>query len=181
MDLQKELKELEEKFQKSMNILIEDLSKIQAGRVSPAMLKPLSIIDSDGNKQNAMEIGLVRVINSRTLGIKPWIKANVSNVEKAIRASNLGVNPVTVEDEVTLPFPELTQERRNELAKSINTFGTTTKNSFRSLRHDFLKANKPATKEEEVKLDKDVQKIIDKFNNTVDEHIAKKQKELMQI
>lgn len=176
-----ELKILEEKLQKSINVLLEDLSKIHAGRVSSALLKPIVIIDNDGHKHNAMEIGLVRTINARTLGIKPWQKEHIQAIEKAMRASNLGINTMVVDGEIQLSFPELTQERRAELAKSINTFSTNTKNSLRAIRHDFIKENKKSTKEEEIKFEKDIQKIMDKFNATIDDHIVKKQKELMSI
>ncbi len=176
-----ELKELEEKFQKSVNILIEDLSTIHASRVAPAILKPLVIIDDQGNKHSAMEIGIVRVVNNRTLAIKPWMPENIPCIEKAIRASNLGINPMTIDGEVHLHFPELTQERRKEIAKSINTFATNTKNALRAIRHDFIKEHKKPSKEEEVKFEKDIQKIIDKFNATIDGHVDKKQKEIMHL
>jgi len=176
-----ELKTLEEKFQKSVNILIEDLSKIQASRVAPAMLKTLVIVDDEGHKHSPMQIGLVRIVNTRTLAIKPWMPEHVPAIEKSIRASSLGINPVTIDGEVTLPFPELTQERRKELAKSINTFATNTKNALRAIRHDFIKENKKPSKEEEVKFEKDIQKIIDKFNASIDDMIEKKQKEIMHI
>lgn len=176
-----ELKALEEKFQKSIHILIEDLSKIHAGRVAPAILKPLVIVDDEGHKHTAMEIGLVRVVNTRTLAIKPWQTEHIPCIEKAVRGSNLGINPVTIDNEVQLPFPELTQERRKELAKSINTFATNTKNALRAIRHDFIKENKKPSKEEEVKFEKDVQKIIDKFNAEIDDHVEKKQKEIMHL
>jgi ribosome recycling factor len=175
------MKELEEKFEKSINILIEDLNKIHAGRASPSLIKSLVIIDTHGNKHHPMEIGLVRNVNSTTLAIKPWETGNIICIEKAVRASTLGINPIVIDQEVQLPFPALTQERRKELAKSINALATNTKNALRVIRHDFIKLNKKPTKEEEIKLEKDIQKIMDKFNIKIDESIEKKQKELMHI
>lgn len=175
------MKELEEKFEKSVNVLTDDLNKIHAGRASPALIKTLVIMDSQGNKHHPVEIGLVRVINPTTLGIKPWDTSNITCIEKAIRESSSGINPITIDHEVQLPFPALTQERRKDLAKSINALGTNTKNALRVIRHDFIKANKKPTKEEEIKLEKDIQKVMDKFNSKIDEFVEKKQKELMQI
>lgn len=176
-----DLKQFEEKLQKSLDVLIDDLSKIHAGRVSPTQLKPIIVQTENGGRQGVMELALVRVVNQKALAVKPWDAAELPHIEKAIRAANLGVNPVISDGEVHVVFPDLTQDRRKELAKSVSTYGVNTKNALRSVRHDYLKENKKSSKEEEVKQEKDIQKIMDKFNNMIDDYIAKKQKDIVQM
>jgi ribosome recycling factor len=174
-----ELKEFEDKCQKSINILIDDLSKISANKASAGVLKTVMVQLADGSKCSIPEVALVRVINARTLGVKPWDPSTTPAIEKSIKSLNLtfGIK----DDEINVMFPELTQERRKEVAKSINVYALNSKNAIRSIRHDFIKENKKSTKEEEIKFEKDVQKIIDKINIKIDDLIEKKQKEIMQL
>lgn len=176
-----ELNELEKKFEKSISVLIEDLSAIRANKVSPTFLKPVCVLLEDGQKVNLMDIALVRVINAKTLGVKPWEHNQCSAIDKAIRSANLGLNVGMKEDELLVSFPELTQERRKEIVKSLNTYALNTKNAIRAARNDFIKANKKNSKEEEIKQEKDIQKLVDKYNTSIDNHIASKEKEIMQL
>ncbi len=176
-----DFKILENKIEKTLNLFIEDLNNIQANKVSVNILKQIAVTDEEGHKINLLEIGLARTINNTTLGIKPWDSSQNQIIEKALKKANIGANIGSAEGEIQIIFPALTEERRKEIAKSLTTFALNTKNSIRNIRHDFLKDNKPNSKEEEIKLNKEVQKIIDKFNDKIDELTEKKQKEIMKI
>jgi len=176
-----EQNELEKKFQHSVAFLTEELSSIRATKASPTFLKPILVSLEDGQKMGIMEIAMVRVIGPKMLGVKPWDAHHGPAIEKAIKNSNLGLAIGLKDDEFQVFFPEITQERRKEIVKSLNTYSQNTKNSIRSARNDFIKANKKGSKEEEVKQEKDIQKLVDKYNAQIDSLISQKEKEIMQI
>ena len=176
-----ELKNLEEKFKKTLVLFKEDLNKIHANRVTATLLKPIIAHFEDGRTSSLMEAGVIRVVNARTLAIKPWNEKEIAAIEKAIKKSNLGANVGTKDGEIHILFPELTQERRNELSKSINIYANDAKHQLREHRHTFIKENKKPTKEEEIKMEKNIQKLIDKYNDEIDQNLHKKQEEINKI
>jgi len=176
-----EFNNLEKKFKGAVSFLVDDLSKIHANKVTATLLKPIMVRFEDGRNVSMMEAGLVRSINAKTLAIKPWMESDLSAIEKAIKSSNLGANIGMQDNEIHIIFPELTQERRKELAKSINVYANDAKHKIREYRHSFIKENKKPTKEEEIKMEKNVQKLIDKYNDEIEKHLKNKQNELNKI
>jgi len=174
-----EFKELEEKFKKNIEHLKEELSSVQAQKATPILLKNIIVKFDDGRKNNILEIAAVRNINNMTLGIKPYDKSSTKAIEKALTNADLGTHPAMKDDEIYLIFPDITTERRKELAKSIVNFANHAKLLIRTARHDYIKQNKKSNKEEEVRQEKEIQKIIDKVNKQIDEIIEKKQKEIL--
>lgn len=181
------IQKTEERMQKTIKVLMDDLGAINAGRVSPNMLKNIYVALPNNEKRGLNELGTIRVIDAKTLAISVWDSANAPIVEKAIRASQLGVSPVSAGNDVKIPFPDLSQERRKELAKMLSTYGNDAKNSLKAIRHDAMKEmqneekNRKVPEDEKRKFKENIQKVIDKNNAKVDELIKNKQDEIMKI
>lgn len=173
-----ELKELENKFSKTIAIFKEELSQIQAQKVSATMLKNVFVVYENGAKKSVIEISAIRNIGALTLAIKPYESSDTSLIEKAL-TKHLNLNPSKKDDEIYAIFPPLSEERRKELAKMILTYSNNAKQSIRNVRQDYIKANPTNSKEEEKKQKDSIQKILDKFNNEIDDITKNKQQELM--
>lgn len=178
-------KEIEQKMQKTLNVLVQDLGAINAGRVSATLLKPIQVALPDNVKMNLTDLGHIRVIDSKTLGITVWDEGNVAMIEKAIKSSNLGVHPQSAGADIRLIFPDLTQERRKELVKILHDHALNAKNALRDIRHEALKEHEKESKdlsdEEKRKFKDTIQKIIDKFNDLVKKAVDEKEKEILKI
>ena len=181
-----ELKLHEEKMTKTISVLREELAAIRAGRANPAVLDKLEV-DYYGVPTRVNQLAAVSVSEARTLVIQPYDKSTLKAIEKAIQASDIGINPNNDGSVLRLLFPLLTEERRKELAKSISKMGEESKVAVRSIRRDAnekLKAMKKSSEitEDDLKsLENDCQKMTDKFIAEIDKITAEKEKEIMSV
>lgn len=181
-----ELKLHEEKMTKTISVLREELAAIRAGRANPAVLDKLEV-DYYGVPTRVNQLAAVSVSEARTLVIHPYDKSTLKSIEKAIQASDIGINPNNDGTVLRLLFPPLTEERRKDLAKGIAKMGEESKVAIRSIRRDAndkLKAMKKASEitEDDLKnLENDCQKITDKYIAEIDKITAEKEKEIMSV
>ena len=176
----------EEKLTKNISVLREELAAIRAGRANPAVLDKL-VVDYYGAPTKINQLAAVSVSEARTLVIQPYDKSTLKSIEKAIQASDIGINPNNDGSVLRLLFPPLTEERRKELAKSIAKMGEDSKVAIRSIRRDAnekLKAMKKAgeiTEDDQKDLENQTQKMTDKFIAEIDKIAAEKEKEIMSV
>jgi ribosome recycling factor len=179
-------KTAESKMQKSLDALKNDLLKIRTGRAHTGLLDHIQI-DYYGSMMPVNQVANITLVDARTIGVQPWEKNLVQKVEKAIRDSDLGLNPATQGDLIRVPMPALTEERRRDLIKVVKTEGEAAKVAIRNLRRDAIAHLKDALKKGEIPEDDerraqdDVQKLTDKFIADVDKMLAAKEAELMQV
>ena len=180
------LVDAENRMGKSVESLRSELVKIRTGRAHPSLLDQI-MVDYYGTDTPINQVANVTVEDSRTLAVAPWEKPMVAVVEKAIMNSGLGLNPSTAGNLIRIPMPPLTEERRKELVKVVKADGENAKIAIRNIRRDANSDFKDLLKEKEVSEDESrqgeerVQKITDKFVAGVDEVIATKEKELLEI
>ena len=176
----------ESRMGKSVDSLRTELTKIRTGRAHPSLLDQVSV-DYYGTETPINQVANVTVEDSRTLAVAPWEKQMVAVVEKAIINSGLGLNPATAGNLIRIPMPPLTEERRRELVKVVKAEGEGAKVAIRNIRRDANSDFKDLLKEKEISEDAcresedTVQKLTDKYVANVDEVIAVKEKELMEI
>ncbi|MEC5386492.1 ribosome recycling factor [Uliginosibacterium sp. H3] len=179
-------KTVEGKMQKSIEVLKNDLGKVRTGRASTGLLDHI-MVDYYGSPTQLTQVANVSLLDARTLGVQPWEKTMLAKVEKAIRDSDLGLNPSAVGDVVRVPMPALTEERRRELIKVVKGEGEDAKVAIRNLRRDANSSLKDALKakdiaeDEERKAQDDVQKLTDKYIAEVDKMLAQKEQDLLQV
>ena len=174
------------KMTKTINNLDGELATIRAGRANPHVLDKLTA-DYYGSPTPIQQVANVSVPEARMIQIQPWEKSMLKEIEKAILMSDLGINPTNDGSTVRLVFPELTEDRRKELAKDVKKKGEAAKVAVRNIRRDANDALKKMGKggdvsEDEIKdLEEQVQKLTDKFIAEIDGAIAEKTKEIMTV
>lgn len=179
-------KNAEHKMQKSLEALKNDLLKIRTGRAHAGLLDHV-MVDYYGSMMPVNQVANITLIDGRTLGVQPWEKNMVGKVEKAIRDSDLGLNPATQGELIRVPMPALTEERRRDLIKVVKQEGEGAKVAVRNLRRDANTHLKDALKkgdipeDDERKAQDDVQKLTDKYIAEIDKMLAAKEAELMQV
>ncbi len=179
-------KTAEHKMQRSLEALKADLAKVRTGRAHTGLLDHVQV-DYYGSLVPVNQVANVTLVDSRTIGVQPWEKNMLQKVEKAIRDSDLGLNPASQGDLIRVPMPALTEERRKELIKVVKQEGETAKVAIRNLRRDANTHLKDALKKHEIPEDDerraqdDVQKLTDKYIAEVDKMLAQKEAELMQV
>ena len=179
-------KNAEQKMHKSLEALKTDLGKVRTGRAHTGILDHVTV-DYYGTPTPIPQAANVTLIDNRTIGVTPWDKKMAGAVEKAIRNSDLGLNPSTQGDLVRVPMPALTEERRKDLIKVVKHEGENAKVAIRNLRRDAIHSLKELLKEKEVSEDEErraqdeVQKLTDKFIADVDKALATKEAELLVI
>ena len=179
-------KNAEQKMHKSLEALKIDLGKVRTGRAHTGILDHVTV-DYYGTPTPIPQVANVTLIDNRTIGVTPWDKKMAGAVEKAIRNSDLGLNPSTQGDLVRVPMPALTEERRKDLIKVVKHEGENAKVAIRNLRRDAIHSLKELLKEKEVSEDEErraqdeVQKLTDKFIADVDKALAAKEAELLVI
>ncbi|MDO5156587.1 MAG: ribosome recycling factor [Eubacteriales bacterium] len=180
------LKQFEEKMEKSLESLEGEFTNIRAGRANPNILNKIKV-DYYGVPTPLQQVGNVSVPEARTIVITPWEASLLKEIEKAIICSDLGLNPNNDGKSVILNFPELTEERRKELAKDIKKKGENAKVAVRNVRRDAndflkkqLKANEISEDEEKDYEDK-VQKLTDKYVDKIDSAVENKSKDIMTV
>lgn len=179
-------KEYSEKMEKTLAVLAKEYAAIRAGRANPNVLDKVTV-EYYGTPTPINQMAAVSVTEARTLTIQPWDKSTLKAIEKAIQASDVGVNPQNDGSVLRLMFPPLTEERRKDLSKQIGKMGEESKVAIRSIRRDAndkLKAQKKASEvsEDEIKqLEKEVQELTDKYCKEIDKMAEQKAKEIMEI
>jgi ribosome recycling factor len=182
-----ELKKItEQKMLKSLEALKNDLGKVRTGRAHTGLLDHVTV-DYYGNPTPIAQVANVTLLDARTLGVQPWEKNMVAKVEKAIRDSDLGLNPASMGDVVRVPMPMLTEERRKDLIKVVRGEAENARVAIRNLRRDANNSLKEALKAKEIPEDderrtqEDIQKLTDKYIGEADKLLAQKEQELMQV
>ncbi|KIF82583.1 ribosome recycling factor [Noviherbaspirillum autotrophicum] len=179
-------KNAEQKMHKSIETLKADLAKVRTGRAHVGILDHVQV-DYYGTPTQINQVANVTLIDARTIGVQPWEKKMVAVVEKAIRESDLGLNPSTQGDLIRVPTPPLTEERRKEIVKMVKGEGEDSKVAIRNIRRDANEAlkkllkDKACSEDDERRAQDDVQKLTDKFVAEVDKLIAEKEKELLTV
>ncbi len=179
-------KTAEHKMQKSVEALAHDLAKVRTGRAHTGLLDHVQV-DYYGSMMPINQVANITLIDARTIGVQPWEKPMIAKVEKAIRDSDLGLNPATQGDVLRIPMPMLTEERRRDLIKVVKHEGENAKIAIRNLRRDAIAHLKDALKKHEIpedaerKAQDDVQKLTDKYVAEVDKLLAEKEKDLMAV
>ena len=179
-------KNAEQKMQKSLEVLKADLGKIRTGRAHTGLLDHLQV-DYYGSMVPISQVANLTLIDARTIGVQPWEKNMAAKLEKAIRDSDLGLNPASQGDLIRIPMPALTEERRKDLAKVVRSEGEDAKVAIRNLRRDANTHLKDALKKHEIpedderKAQDEIQKLTDKYITEVDKLLAQKEAELMQV
>lgn len=175
-----------EKMNKSLNALGNEFAAIRAGRANPAVLDKV-LVDYYGAPTPVNQMAAISVSEARILVIQPWDKSSLKLIEKAIQASDIGINPTNDGTALRLAFPQLTEERRKELCKTIKKYGEECKVTVRSIRRDTMEKFKAMKKNAEITEDdlkdceKKVQDLTDKFCADVDKTVADKEKEIMTV
>jgi ribosome recycling factor len=173
-------------MKKAVDSFKRDLQKIRTGRANTSMLDGIKV-DYYGTPTPVNQVATVQVVDARLITVKPWEKTMIAVIDKAIRASDLGINPVADSELVRLPIPPLTQERRKELAKVVGKQTEEAKVAVRSARRDAMEMIKDAEKEKQISEDerkkgeKSIQDLTDKYINSVDEIAKAKEKEIMEL
>ena len=176
----------ESKMKKTLASLESELMTIRAGRANPNILNKLTV-DYYGTPTPIQQVGNISVPEARMIVIQPWEKSMIKEIEKAINMSDLGINPTNDGKVIRLVFPELTEERRKELAKDVKKKGEAAKVAIRNIRRDandsFKKLGKSSeVSEDEVKdLETQAQKMTDKFIADIDKAIEEKSKEILTV
>ena len=179
-------KNTESKMQKSLEALKNDLAKIRTGRAHTGLLDHIQV-EYYGSMVPLANVANVTLVDARTIGVQPWEKPMVAKVEKAIRDSDLGLNPATQGELIRVPMPALTEERRKELTKVVKHEGENAKVAVRTLRRDAnahlkdgVKA-KDISEDDERRAQDDIQKLTDRYVAEIDKMLAQKESELMAV
>ncbi len=174
------------KMQKSLEALKNDLAKVRTGRAHPSLLDQVHV-DYYGSPTPLSQVANLTMIDARTIGVQPWEKSMLAPVEKAIRESDLGLNPASMGDLIRVPMPALTEERRKELVKVVKHEGENAKIAVRNIRRDAnehlkkMLKDKETTEDEERRAQDDVQKMTDKFVAEIDKLVAQKEADIMTV
>lgn len=180
------IKDAEVRMRKSIDSFKNEISKLRTGRASPAILDHVRV-DYYGSEMPINQVANVTVSDARTLTITPWEKKMVQAIEKAIRTSDLNLNPVVAGDVIRVPMPALNEERRKELIKVVRTEAESARVGIRNVRRDAnnefkeLVKKKEMTEDEERRHVDDVQKMTDKYVAEVDQITTAKEADLMAI
>lgn len=180
------LSKCESKMNKSIDALKNEFASVRAGRANPAILDKV-LVDYYGAPTPINQMAAVSVSEARVLVIQPWDKSTLKTIEKAIQASDIGINPANDGNVLRLTFPQLTEERRKELVKDIKKMGEESKVGIRNIRRDAmeklktLKKDNSITEDDQKDGEKKIQDITDKFVKKIDSLVAEKEKEVLSI
>lgn len=184
--MQDELKVYEGKMEKTLDVLLDEFGSIRAGRANPHVLDRIKV-DYYGTPTPIQQVGNINVPEARMIVIQPWEKSLLKSIEKAILTSDLGINPTNDGSVIRLVFPELTEERRKDLAKDVKKKGEAAKVAVRNVRRDANESLKKMEKNGDISEDdlKDgndkIQKLTDKMIDKIDKVVETKTKEIMTV
>ena len=177
-----DIKELRKRMDGALASLKSEFSGLRTGRASASLVEPIDV-DAYGSKMPMTQVGTITVPEPRMITINVWDKGLVSAVEKAIREAGIGVNPVVDGQNVRIPVPPLTEERRKDLVKVAAKYAEQAKVAIRNVRREGMEAVKSAEcgEDQQKKLSEDVQKLTDEMVKKVDDAFATKESEIMQV
>jgi ribosome recycling factor len=181
-----DIKDLEKRMQGALNVLHEEFAGLRTGRASASLLDRV-VVNAYGNEMPLNQLATVSVPEARLLVVNVWDRSSVAGVEKGIRESGLGLNPVSDGQTVRVPVPELSAERREELAKIANRYGEQARISVRNVRRDGMDQLKKMEKDGDISKDEhhawgeETQEMTDRFIKEIDGLLAEKEKEIRQI
>lgn len=181
-----DLNDINKRMDGAIQALTHELNGLRTGRASASLLDPI-MVEAYGQSMPINQVGTVTVPESRMVAVQVWDKSMVGAVEKAIRDSNLGLNPVTDGTNLRIPLPELNEERRKELVKVAHQYAENAKVAIRHVRRDGMDVLKKSEKDGDLGQDEartlsdKVQKLTDDFINSVDSTVASKESEIMQV
>ena len=176
----------EQKMQQSLESFKNGLTKIRTGRANPGLLDTVQV-DYYGSMVPISQVANVSLLDARTIGVAPWEKSMGAKIEKAIRDSDLGLNPASQGEVIRVPMPAMTEERRKELTKVVRNEGEHAKVSIRNLRRDAndhvkkLVKDKLASEDDERRAHDEVQKFTDRFIADVDKLVSGKEQDIMEV
>lgn len=179
-------KDAEDRMKKSVESTRDAMSRIRTGRATPALLEHLTV-DYYGTATPIPQVATVAVSDARTLTVQPWEKSMLSVIERAILESDLGLNPITAGETMRIPLPPMTEERRITMVKVVKSEGEDGKIAIRNIRRDAIQTVRELLKEKEITEDEEkqsegeLQKITDKYVAMVDQVVADKEKEVMEV
>ena len=179
-------KNAETKMDQSIAAFKNNLQKIRTGRANPALLDTVQV-EYYGSFVPLSQVANVALLDSRTISVQPWEKGMGAKIEKAIRESDLGLNPASMGDLIRVPMPPMSEERRKEMTKLARNEGESAKIAVRNLRRDAnesvkkLVKDKLASEDEQKRSEADVQKVTDKHIAEIDQLVAGKEQEIMAV
>jgi len=179
-------KTAEQKMHKSLEALKTDLGKVRTGRAHTGLLDHITV-DYYGTQMPLNQVANLTLLDARTIGISPWEKKMGAVIEKAIRESDLGLNPSAMGEVIRVPMPALTEERRRELIKVVKSEGENAKVAVRNLRRDAnhhlkdLLKQKAVSEDDERRAQDEIQKLTDKFIAEIDKLLSAKETDLMAV
>lgn len=186
MELADIKKTAEQKMNQSLESLKNNLAKVRTGRANPALLDTVQV-EYYGSMLPLSQVANLTLLDARTIGVAPWEKGMGAKIEKAIRESDLGLNPASQGDLIRVPIPAMTEERRKELSKVVKGEGEGSKIAIRNLRRDAnehvkkLVKDKLASEDDERRSQEEIQKLTDKMIAEVDKIVVAKEQEIMAI
>ena len=179
-------KNTEGKMDQSIEALKNSLSKIRTGRANPGLLDAVQV-DYYGSMVPISQVANVALLDARTISVQPWEKGMGAKIEKAIRESDLGLNPASMGDLIRVPMPPMSEERRKEMTKLVRNEGENAKVAVRNLRRDANEAvkklvkDKQASEDDQKRSEADIQKLTDKHVATIDQLVAAKEQDVMAV
>ena len=179
-------KNTETKMGQSIEALKNNLARVRTGRANPALLDAIHV-EYYGSMVPLSQVANVSLLDSRTISVQPWEKNMAAKVEKAIRESDLGLNPASLGDLIRVPLPPMSEERRKEMTKLARTEGENSKIAIRNLRRDAnegvkkLVKDKEASEDDQKRSEAEVQKLTDKFIAEVDTLVAAKEQDILAV
>ena len=179
-------KNAEGKMDQSIAAFKHNLTKIRTGRANPALLDTVQV-EYYGSMMPLSQVANVSLLDARTISVQPWEKGMGAKIEKAIRESELGLNPANMGDLIRVPMPPMSEERRREMTKVVRHEGEQAKIAIRNLRRDAndaikkLVKDKEATEDEQKRSEADIQKVTDRHVADIDALVAAKEKDIMEV
>jgi ribosome recycling factor len=180
------LKDAEDRMHKAVDVVRQELVKIRTGKATTALLEGIKV-EYYGSVMPIQQLANLSVMDLHALAITPWDKSSIEPIQKAVQTANLGLNPVKDGDHIRVPIPPLNEERRRELVKLTKKFGEEGKIAIRNIRRDIIEHLKKSEKAEHFSEDErkraeaEVQKMTDKGIKDIDNHLAMKEKEIMEV
>ena len=177
---------IEAKMDQSIAAFQHNLTKIRTGRANPGLLDTVHV-DYYGSSVPISQVANVSLLDARTISVQPWEKGMGPKIEKAIRESDLGLNPASMGDLIRVPMPPMSEERRKEMTKLVRTEGESAKIAVRNLRRDANEAvkklvkDKLASEDEHKRAEADIQKVTDRHIAAIDQMVASKEQEILAV
>ena len=179
-------KTIETKMEQSINAFKHNLTKIRTGRANPALLDTIHV-DYYGSPVPLSQVANVSLLDARTISVQPWEKGMGAKIEKAIRESDLGLNPASMGELIRVPMPPMSEERRRDMTKLVRSEGENAKIAVRNLRRDAnesvkkLVKDKQASEDDQKRSEADIQKLTDKRIAEIDQLVAAKEQEILAV